>query len=948
MDSRKGQTATAAPAEPGRGSSHVMLANSSTLSETRTVERAVRNVFWRSCCGLPMIMMLLDMQKGRLVFLTFFVFGALTAATSANVVFQTQASRLVIGTGGTARVEVDDSTHNEHMTSEEVAFTVMNKVGGTFPASSAERRGDLIHFSFGASGASADYRITAAHNYFIVELVGFSGNVKELLLAQIRAPFRHSGSILGVQWDEHFAICLMGLSAQINVRTVGALLQAVVRPEIPIAERRVAVIATATQDFLKTVQSVETDFHLPSPSINGTWAKRSREVRNSYLFIDLDEANVDEVIRYAKLGGLRYILIHSDTWASTLGSYGINAAHFPRGEAGLKAVIDKCHAAGLKVGMRMLTSAIGHGDPLVQPVPDYRLLSDASTMLTADADATSNELMVAAGSDFGDDGSIQGHEAELSIDDEIVHCSLIAGSRLSHCTRGYAGTNRAPHRAGTVVRRVVSVYGTYLADLKTSLGTEIAERVAGLINRCGFDMVYYDGAEANAAQGNSWYWVGRQQNLIWEKTTRDLIQQSSALTHWLWHILSRGTCDDLSVICVKQYLDQHKIADLWQLYRDNFLPAELGWWGVLASNPAYPATTPDEAEYYAVRALALDSPLSIQTRVQELRTNKRTEEILSVVRQYEELRLRHAVPETIRAKLESDEWHMPRVGEFHRVRRDVKRLYPGETIRLNNLYSDQPLKFRLQALPGVNSVGDPTNLQLLSSERRAAFIPQPGSAAAMPGALVMRRELGGRSLLEHRTLAVELEVELPGETRTPPPVLNVQLEDAGGLFRDHYIDLTFSGHKTIVLTEPQRDRVLTDCRPASANYSFKMALSIFDYGHVNALNLRWMRYPPLGGVRCRVVAVVALAERSAALKNVRILTEDGSESIIRRELRTGDYVESDEHGQIRAFDRNGTALESVNGARQTIHKGNNLLTFRGDGPGELEFTAITMDSNPLR
>ncbi len=48
----------------------------------------------------------------------------------------------------------------------------------------------------------------------------------------------------------------------------------------------------------------------------------------------------------------------------------------------------------------------------------------------------------------------------------------------------------------------------------------------------------------------------------------------------------------------------------WLLYHNNFLPAELGWVGFLEDAPDHPATTPDEVEYYAVRMLALDSPVS--------------------------------------------------------------------------------------------------------------------------------------------------------------------------------------------------------------------------------------------------------------------------------------------------------------------------------------------------
>ena len=152
-------------------------------------------------------------------------------------------------------------------------------------------------------------------------------------------------------------------------------------------------------------------------------------------------------------------------------------------------------------------------------------------------------------------------------------------------------------------------------------------------------MIYFDGGELNSADGPPWYWVGVQQSQIWERSKRDLLVEGSGTTHWTWHIFSRGTCDDYAAVAVKQYLDYHKIGDSWRFYHNNFLPAELGWLGFLQDAPDHPATTPDELEYYAVRMLALDSPVSLETSLSALKANGRTEEMLKLLGEYEQLRL---------------------------------------------------------------------------------------------------------------------------------------------------------------------------------------------------------------------------------------------------------------------------------------------------------------------
>ena len=223
---------------------------------------------------------------------------------------------------------------------------------------------------------------------------------------------------------------------------------------------------------------------------------------------------------------------------------------------------------------------------------------------------------------------------------------------------------------------------------------------------------------------------------------RDLLVQGSGMTHWTWHIFARGTCDDFAAVAPKQYLDYHKIADDWQSYTRSFMPAELGWWGFLASAPDHPATTPDEVEYYAVRMLALNSPVSLETSLAALKANGRTEEMLRLLGEYEQLRLSDAVPLTVRNRLRSGEWHMVKKGgrpEFQPVRYDAQRVdLPGE-VRVRNEFGSQKLKFRLQAAPRLTKVGDRSNITLFRPDSPLVLSPQ-APYVVTPGTLVGRIE----------------------------------------------------------------------------------------------------------------------------------------------------------------------------------------------------------------
>ena len=81
-------------------------------------------------------------------------------------------------------------------------------------------------------------------------------------------------------------------------------------------------------------------------------------------------------------------------------------------------------------------------------------------------------------------------------------------------------------------------------------------------------------------------------------------------------------------------------------------------------------------------------------------------------------------------------------------------------------------------------------------------------------------------------------------------MLNLQLESQGKTYRDYYVDLDFTGRRTLVVHEPTTERMLPEFRPHYANYAFKAAMYDFDYAGIVGLNVRWMRLPAGPPLRC--------------------------------------------------------------------------------------------------
>ena len=891
-----------------------------------------------------------------------------------NFVFATNSAQYTLGSDGVSKSLTDKKTGKEWLTPNLLPMFDVRVGGKDFVSSEVKKEGNVLHVTFGASGITADISITPHGDYLVAEVVAVAGaGVEELRMAELRVQPENAGTIIAVRSNAEFTVCLMGLSDKVDTKTrADNAVIASVYPETGMLHEKVAIIAVPTPRFYEVVQAVERDGQLPAPKIGGAWAKLAPDVRTSYLFTDLNEANVDETIRYAKLGGFRYILIYAPIWAATNGSYPISPQSYPNGERGLKAVIDRCHAAGLKVGMHMLTSFIDKRDPLVKPKPDPRLLKDASAVLATDVSALSTEVSADALKDFGSESALYGAVKagrDIQIGDEIIQYRSVSGTKLLGCTRGANGTQPASHQAGAKIYHLAERYNSYLADLKTTLKDEISDRISGLINRCGFDMIYFDGGEVNGVNGPGYYYLGLQQRGIYERVKRDVLYQGSGTSPYSWHILTRGACDDTSALDSKQYLDLHKIGEARANYLKSFMPSELGWWGLQSAGPDHPPTMPDEVEFHAVRMLALDSPISLETTLQALKSNARTEELLRLLGSYETLRLGGQVPQALRNKLRTGEWHMMlNAGkvEFHPVHYTPRQASVPAEITLNNEFGAQPLKFRLHGMTGLTPVGDQRNITIYRSAQ-GLTIPPPAASAQMPGALVGHVQLsasgGSRqsalmvgtgaektdkplegkamNLLRNRVLVVTLDFE--GPVSNPPAVLNIQLEAGAKTNRDFYVNLDFTGEKTIRLAMTEPGRMLSEFRPANSNYSFKMSMSGFRWDDVDALNFRWMRQAQGQPVRCTVKSVEALAEADMTTEPIQISVGGGS-VIVPAGLKPDDYAEYWADGSVRTFDQNGKLLATipVSGTPPTLQAGANKVSLTSPKPARVQLTEIVM------
>lgn len=819
---------------------------------------------------------------GTVVLLALFIallFGWSPAAFAQGqveeFVFETKLVRYVLGANGRTISLLDKSSGKERIGDKPTPFAQVRVAGKTWPVTSLQRDGDTLLAKFGGGKVQARYRILARDTHLTVELMAVKGAQPESIeLCRLQpAPLQRTGSVLVVKWDEDFALCLMALSERVHSQVMGKdTLAASVYPEFGMVGEEVALIAVPTPTFLDVVQEVEKTYGLPSPTIDGVWAKQSPDVDTNYLFIDVSEETADQVIDYAKMGGFGYVLIPWRSWSTSRGSYPIDRKNFPKGEASLKATIDKFHAAGLKVGMHMMTSLVGKNDPLVRPKPDSRLFKDVQAILGQDISASTTSFAFRddqinyTSKNLKQEGGLNS-STDIQIGDEILSCKVTDEDLLERflsCKRGSYGTRRASHKAGTTIYRLHQEVGSFIADLKTSLSDQIADRVAEVFNYCGFDMIYFDGSAKNSIFYPSWFYVGKQQSSIFNRLKRDVLLQGPGINQWSWHIYSRKTCDDHAAIAVKNFLDYHKVK-CFKNHRANFMPGEFGWVGLLAGGPDHPATTVEDMDHYGARMIAYDAPISIQTSTEKLKANPDTRIILEKLQKIEALRGGEDIPREQRNLLKTGYWDLfDESGQinFHHIK--PERHTDNEELSLSEL-KDRKARLlftgeKILPLP----VHDGNKFQpgwLICSFRLS---DEAATAKDCVNTKFFREKFNQERLLnleEQQALAVSIIISNRKIDVHPPySVLNIQLVDAQGWYRDYYIDINFFGEKTLIIPTTNVNRLLSEF--LSPAYKAKRALRYFDYSKVAAINLRWMNNPKKNNATASLKKIWAISRKN--------------------------------------------------------------------------------------
>jgi len=822
-------------------------------------------------------------------------------------------ARWVIGDDGQNLRFVDESTGDDYCARSPVSyFARIKKAGQEFNASAASHADGQLAVHFGKSEVSALLKVIIERHYFILEVLSVSdAQVEEMAFFDIPLTLRGSA-------QDRFAGCALALNLKTNVPELpgpNSRLRALCYPRFGFTGAKAAIIG-CPQDQLRQVMKevVQAADDLPHSPLGGPWAMEAKINRGSYLFNfgNVTEKTVDTWIQLVQSLGLNQIDFHGGK-TFRFGDCRPNPEMYPRGQASLKAVIDKLHQAGIAAGLHTYSFFIDKTCPWVTPVPDPRLASDATFTLAAPLTAESAALSVIESTKdvSATTGFFVRNSVTLQVEDELITYSGVSKESpygFTGCTRAACGTRAVPHPGGAMVRHLKECFGLFVPGGDSTLLAEVAEKTAEMFNACGFDMIYLDALDGEDVLGggeNGWHYGSKFVFELWKRLNKPASMEMSTFHHHLWYVRSRMVAWDVPSRSYKKFIDIHLAAN--QEYSRMFLPMQMGWWAFRGwTGIQVEPMLEDDIEYLCGKCLGTGSGLAMMgVDPENFSTKPVSQRFGAVLKRYETLRESNYFPETIKAKLRvpgdeftltqnsKEEWQFRPI---QYAKHKVQGINNWSSVwRSKNKFGRQPLALRIEALMSAGPYDAPGNVVLADFKDAKDFLDrasdsgitadlqlssaqvkvQPGSGCYSALSAHPKREgawtkIGkvfhpALDLSRNQALGVWVYGDGQGE------VLNFQLrspEHISLAIGEHYVTVDFIGWRYFELVEPEAERYAHYSWPYGDTYSIYF-FSV-DYAHLESLSLWYNNLPSGNQVNCYLSPIKALSLVKAKVSNPAI------------------------------------------------------------------------------
>ena len=470
---------------------------------------------------------------------------------------------------------------------------------------------------------------------------------------------------------------------------------------------KIAIFGCPVDKALETIGSIEVNEGLPHPTIDGRWGKTSPGASAAYLIMGFGEEDIERALEITRKAGLRY-LYHPGPF-STWGHFQLNK-QFPHGREGLKQCVEKAKKEGIMLGVHTLSNFITTNDPYVTPVPDKRLAKVGNSVIVKDIDKVQTEIEIKSPKFFNQFKN--NNLRTVVIGNELIRYGTItekAPWKLTDCQRGAFGTTASSHNTGDTISKLADHgYKVFLTNV--DLTKEVAGNIAGLFNETGVRQISFDGLEGNRSTGlgnygetlmpYTWY------NALTHNEKKQLIVDASRTTHFFWHIFTRMNWGEPWYAGFRESQTDYRMKNQ-KYFKRNMIPGMLGWFNMTAE------ISLEDMEWMLSRSAAYDAGYAFCTGYKTLEAHGQSDQILELIKQWEEARMSGAFPAELKKEMEdlSREYHLEPISDnkwkLSRVKTGIfrhkeQKKQPGEPLfskfTFDNPYDSQPATITIQMI----------------------------------------------------------------------------------------------------------------------------------------------------------------------------------------------------------------------------------------------------------
>lgn len=397
-----------------------------------------------------------------------------------------------------------------------------------------------------------------------------------------------------------------------------------------LAGTKIALFGVPEKEALQVIGTIEQGEGLPHPMLNGKWIKDPDSgAGNPYLITTFTEANMDELLEYAKRIGF-YSIYHSHPFENW-GHFDLIKEQFPNGKEGMKQCVQKAKNAGMRTGVHTLTNFITTNDPFVTPVPHKGLAYFAATKLSRSLGKDESEIYIEDPTNYAMKTSVQ----TIRIGDELIRFGQVskdAPYRLLNCQRGAFGTATAEHQAGEPVRRLVD-HGYKTLYPNWEMQKEMIQNLVDFMNETGVSHMDFDGHEGTYGTGNGDYAMDYFSETFLAGVDHMVVNGSSRSNHYYWHMNTYLNWGEPWYAGFKESQGSYRFSNQALLER-NYMPNMLGWFLF------GPKTTLEEMEWMLARSAGYNAGYALVANLESLKTNPQTDEVIRQINVWEEARKR--------------------------------------------------------------------------------------------------------------------------------------------------------------------------------------------------------------------------------------------------------------------------------------------------------------------